>query len=71
MSRAAGAGTVTAFDDAAGLGTVTAADGTVYPFHCVEIDDGTRHIDVGTAVTFQVLRKLGGVEAGAIAPIRP
>ena len=71
MSGETGAGTVTAFDDAAGLGTVTAADGTAFAFHCVEIDDGSRRIDVGTPVTFEVRRKLGGLEAGAIAPTRP
>jgi len=45
---------VTEFDDARGLGTVTAADGTTYPFHCTQIADGTRTIEVGTAVTFDV-----------------
>ncbi len=64
-------GTVTAFDDAAGLGVITTAEGTQYPFHCVEIADGTRTIDVDADVEFGVLRKLGRVEAGRIRPAPP
>jgi cold shock CspA family protein len=60
-------GTVTEFDDAAGLGVVTADDGTEYPFHCVEIADGTRTIAVGTAVEFELLAKLGRHEAAQLA----
>ena len=40
-------GTVIDFDDHVGLGHVEADDGAVYLFHCVEIADGTRTIDVG------------------------
>jgi hypothetical protein len=47
-------GVVTAFDDEAGLGQVSAADGTVYPFQCTQIADGSRSIPVGVAVTFAV-----------------
>ena len=46
-------GTVVAFDDARGLGAIE-ADGTEYPFHCTAILDGTRSIEVGTAVAFEV-----------------
>ena len=46
-------GTVVAFDDPRGLGTIE-ADGTQYPFHCTALVDGTRTIEVGTAVTFEV-----------------
>ena len=46
-------GTVTAFDEPRGLGTVRAGDHD-YPFHCTAILDGTRTIEVGTAVTFEV-----------------
>jgi CspA family cold shock protein len=60
---------VTAFDDAAGLGTVASSEGTAYRFHCVEITDGSRHIDAGTSVTFRLLPKLGRVEAGAVTPV--
>ncbi len=61
-------GTVTAFDREVGLGEVTAADGTVYPFHCIEIADGSRDIPVGVAVRFGLLGKLGRLEAARIAP---
>ena len=47
-------GSVTAFDDHRGIGEITADDGTVYPFHCTAIADGTRTIAVGTAVDFEV-----------------
>jgi cold shock CspA family protein len=56
-------GTVTAFDEHVGLGEVTADDGTVLPFQCIVIADGTRRIDVGAAVTFAVIGKLGRYEA--------
>jgi cold shock CspA family protein len=59
-------GTISNFDADVGLGDLVADDGTIYPFHCVEIADGTRTIDVGTAVTFELLHKLGRHEAGRI-----
>ena len=59
-------GTVAAFDGDAGLGTVRGDDGVDYPFHCVEIADGTRTIDVGTPVEFRRLPKLGMYEAGCL-----
>ena len=46
-------GTVTAFDEPRGLGTIE-ADGTAYPFHCTAILDGSRTIEVGVDVTFEV-----------------
>ena len=46
-------GVVTEFDDPRGLGAIE-ADGTAYPFHCTAIVDGSRTIEVGTEVTFQV-----------------
>ncbi|MEX2625742.1 MAG: hypothetical protein WD225_02600 [Ilumatobacteraceae bacterium] len=60
-------GRVTAFDAERGLGQVT-ADGATYRFHCVEIADGTRHVEVGAVVTFAALPKLGRVEAATIRP---
>jgi cold shock CspA family protein len=51
-------GTVTAFDDPRGLGTID-ADGTTYPFHCTALLDGTRTIEVGVRVTFEV--RAGGM----------
>jgi len=60
---------VSAFDEHRGLGEIAAADGTVYPFHCTEITDGTRTIAVGTAVEFEVVPgHLGRWEAAEVAP---
>jgi cold shock CspA family protein len=62
-------GKVTAFDEPRGLGEITAGDGTVYPFHCTAIADGTRTIDVGAPVAFDVVPgPLGRWEAAAIKP---
>ena len=61
------AGRVVAFDDAAGLGEVARDDGVRFPFHCIEIADGTRTIAVGTAVTFRLLCKLGRYEAAQLS----
>jgi cold shock CspA family protein len=52
---AARRGVVAAFDEAVGLGQVVeAGSGAAYRFHCTQIADGTRRIDVGTAVRFTV-----------------
>ena len=59
-------GTVTSFDESVGLGTIAAADGTDHPFHCIEIADGSRSIEVGTEVSFDLLAKLGRWEAANI-----
>ena len=61
-------GVVVAFDAAAGLGSVASPDGARYVFHCVEIADGSRSIDVGTEVSFRQLPKLGAVEARCLRP---
>lgn len=71
-------GTVTAFDDASGLGTIRTGDGAdtnvgdgdvELPFHCIAIADGSRSIDVGVQVTFDVIAKLGRYEAADIRPV--
>jgi CspA family cold shock protein len=59
-------GRVTVFDEPRGIGEITASDGTVYPFHCTQIADGTRTIAVGTEVEFEVVAGLGRWEAAAI-----
>ena len=59
-------GTVTEFSDASGLGTVTVDDGRSFPFHVIEIADGTRTIEVGRRVRFTVMPKLGRYEAGRL-----
>ena len=61
-------GRVNDFDEHVGLGHVIADDGATYLFHCVEIADGTRTIPVGTAVTFDVMRKFGRDEARQLRP---
>jgi len=59
-------GVVVAFDEPRGLGTID-ADGTAYPFHCTALVDGSRTVDVGAAVTFEVRAAgLGRWEATAI-----
>lgn len=62
-------GTVTEFDDPKGWGTVTSDDGVEHFFHCSAIADGTRTIEVGAAVRFDVVPgPRGRWEASAIAP---
>lgn len=61
-------GVVEAFDDAAGYGEVTADDGQWF-FHCTAIADGTRSIEVGTPVTFEVVGgRVGRWEASDLRP---
>jgi cold shock CspA family protein len=61
------AGTVSRFDPATGLGHVTAVDGTEYPFHCTAVADGSRSIDVGVVVVFDVVAGHRGIwEAGGL-----
>ena len=64
-------GVVTSFDAYVGLGEVLADDGSTLRFHCVEIADGTRTIEVGTAVDFDVLVKFGQHEAAQLRPRTP
>jgi cold shock CspA family protein len=62
-------GTVSAFDDPRGLGEVTAEDGATFPFHCTAIADGSRTIQVGAAVTFELAAgPMGRWEARRIEP---
>lgn len=55
--------TVVAFDAHVGLGTIRLADGSQIPFHCAEIADGTRRVEIGTDVTCEVRPKFGRLEA--------
>lgn len=65
-------GTVVAFDEARGLGTVAAGEGGEWGFHCTAIADGTRTIDVGAAVVFDVVPgHLGRMEAVRVTRIGP
>lgn len=63
-------GSVASFDDPRGIGTVAdEADGREYFFHCTAIADGTRTIDVGAAVAFEVVPGRRGLwEAADIRP---
>jgi cold shock CspA family protein len=61
-------GTVTTFDAHVGLGEITDESGQRVPFHCVAIADGTRNIELGAAVEFELLPKLGRYEAANIRP---
>ncbi len=62
-------GTVIEFDPGRGLGAVATPDGATYPFHCAEITDGTRAIDVGSPVRFALRARFGRYEAGAVDKI--
>jgi cold shock CspA family protein len=62
-------GEVVAFDVEVGLGEVTSEDGAGWPFHCMAIADGSRRIDVGAPVRFEVVARLGRWEAWAIRPV--
>jgi cold shock CspA family protein len=62
-------GTVTEFDEQTGLGTVVGADGRQYLFHCIEIVDGSRTVDLGQPVRFQPLPKFGRIQAGRLVKL--
>lgn len=61
--------TVIEFDAHVGLGRVRLDDGRDVPFHCAEIADGTRRIDVGATVRCEIRAKFGRLEAfGLVSP---
>jgi cold shock CspA family protein len=63
-------GRVTAFDATRGLGTVDDDDGATYGFHATAIADGSRRIEVGTAVVFTVSPGHRGLyEARSLVPV--
>ena len=62
-------GTVTSFDKVVGLGEITRDDGSVVPFHCIVIADGSRDIPIGTEVEFDVMGKLGRYEADHVVAV--
>jgi cold shock CspA family protein len=62
-------GVVTAFDDHAGRGTLREERGTEWFFHCTSVADGTRTIEVGARVRFDVVAgQLGRWEAANLRP---
>ncbi len=63
-------GSVASFDRRRGLGTVADDTGTSYGFHATSIADGSRHIEVGRAVTFTVAPGRRGLyEARSLVPV--
>lgn len=63
-------GLVESFDEARGLGVVRGDDGSVLPFHCTSIADGSRTIAVGLPVRFAVVAgRLGHWEAARITAL--
>ncbi len=57
------------FDAIVGLGTVRDDEGGDYRFHCTQIADGSRIVDKGAPVEFEVVPgQLGCWEAAAIRP---
>jgi len=63
MSSSRLSGAVIDFDFAVGLGHVATGDGVTHLFHCVEIADGTRHIAIGSQVSFLPVTRFGHLEA--------
>ena len=60
-------GRVVEFDEHVGTGTVEGEDGSRLFFHCVAIAYGSRRVDVGEAVTYDVVPgRLGRYEAWRI-----
>lgn len=65
-------GIVAAFDEHVGLGQVRTDEGAGYGFHCVAIADGSRAVEVGTAVSFRLAAGLHGRwEAVDLRPLAP
>lgn len=64
-------GTVAEFDGQRGMGTVGSDDGAgPFVFHCTAIADGSRTIDPGVKVDFEVVAgHLGRWEAAHIRPV--
>ena len=59
--------TVETFDDFRGYGTLRTTDGTELFFHCTALLDGTRTVEVGAAVTAEVVPgRLGRWEAARV-----
>ena len=62
-------GRVAEFDPDVGFGFVEGDDGRRLFFHCTQIAGGGRSIDVGAAVTFEVVAgHLGRYEAVDVTP---
>ncbi len=63
-------GTVRTFDTARGYGSVESDDGRSWFFHCTQIADGSRTIDVATRVRFGVVAgRMGRWEAVGLTAV--
>jgi cold shock CspA family protein len=62
-------GTVESFDGHRGAGVVIDDAGESFPFHCTAIADGTREIEPGTRVRFEVGPGLGRWEARSLTSV--
>jgi cold shock CspA family protein len=61
---------VAEFDEPRGLGVVEYGSGHRLRFHCTAITDGSRRIDVGAVVAFEVSAgRLGQLEASSVRPL--
>ena len=69
MSESRNSGTVSSFDERRGLGEITDDAGQVWPFHCAEIADGSRHIDVGQRVSYVTKFHVAREEAFEVTPL--
>jgi CspA family cold shock protein len=60
---------VAEFDEARGFGWIEGDDGARFFFHCTQIADGSRTIEEGARVSFEVRPgHLGRWEAAAVRP---
>jgi cold shock CspA family protein len=55
-----GTGVVAEFDEPRGLGVIRGDDGADVPFHCTAIADGSRTVETGRRVRFDVVPGLLG-----------
>ena len=53
-------GRVSEFDSHRGYGTIVGEDGSEHFFHCTQLVDGTRVIDTGAQVEYEVVPGHGG-----------
>jgi cold shock CspA family protein len=62
-----GTGVVAEFDEPRGLGVIRGDEGADVPFHCTAIADGSRTVETGRRVRFDVVPGLlGRWEASSI-----
>ncbi len=69
MSDSSLLGVVTSFDVRRGLGEITDESGIVWPFHCAEIADSSRNIDLGQRVSFVTKFHVVRTEAFVVTPV--